>query len=260
MYLVIVLRYKNCTVEKCIFENNTSDNIINKSDLILISPKIKDERKTILNEIEGHIVIKNECKKMLNQIYGDGEVECGHKEPPADKGFDFGYLDEKIHKNASKEISLNEDICLETYERDYYEGGIELDIDDLVIYGNGHTIDAMDKTRIFIITGKNITLKNITFKNGHSHKNYDNPNNNHGGAIKVNHSSNLKIENCKFINNSSEEYGGAIHNLSKLIIKESLFTKNIAKEDGGAIQNKGCLIITESSANKSSRSLAFGST
>ena len=79
--------------------------------------------------------------------------------------------------------------------------GIKLDVDDLVIDGNGHTIDAQEKTRIFYCTGKNITIKNITLKNG-------------------------------FIKGS----GGAIHNTGEIKITESALHDNMA-ENGGAICN-----------------------
>ena len=104
---------------------------------------------------------------------------------PKVKTFDFGHLDRIIHKSNEKEIFLEDDILFENYEKEYYEGGIELDIDDLVIDGNGKTIDGDGKSRIFTVTGKNITLKNITFKNGKSHKNYDNKLNNHGGVLRI---------------------------------------------------------------------------
>ena len=175
-------------------------------------------------------------------------------------------------ERPTKEIILDYDITFEKYERNFYEGGIELDIDNLIINGNGKTINGSDISRIFLITGKNITLKNIIFKNGHSHKNHDNPLNNNGGAIKINHKLNIIIENCKFLNNTSESGGGAIHNEEgsltiiestltgnkagragaiinlggKLIITESTLIGNTANGMGGAITNNGKLIITES--------------
>lgn len=236
------------TIQNTVFNNslsqNNSNNIINKTDLTLRSPKIKNEGKTILNE--GHIFIQ----KTLNvesKIYGDGTVE--NDILPQEIKNDFGYLDKIIHENNTKEIILNEDICFENYERDYYEGGIELDVDDLVIDGNDKTIDGAGKSRIFIITGKNITLKNITFKNGYSHDNYYNLYNASGGAIRVNFNNNLTIENCKFINNISERNGGAIDNKNgRLTVKKSTFSHNMAQNgDGGVICHPfGELIITQS--------------
>ena len=77
----------------------------------------------------------------------------------------FKYLDDLIHSGV-KEIVLDRDIVLGKREESKYEMGIELDVDDLVIDGNGFTIDAKEKARIFKVTGKNIIIKNITLKNG----------------------------------------------------------------------------------------------
>ena len=245
-------------------------NIINKSELTLTNPQIKDKRKSILNQ--NYILIRKSPLELKNIIYGEGTVEIDEKIIPQGESFDFGYLDKKIHESNTKEIILDYDITFEKYERNFYEGGIELDIDNLIINGNGKTINGSDISRIFLITGKNITLKNIIFKNGHSHKNHDNPLNNNGGAIKINHKLNIIIENCKFLNNTSESGGGAIHNEEgsltiiestltgnkagragaiinlggKLIITESTLIGNTANGMGGAITNNGKLIITES--------------
>jgi predicted outer membrane repeat protein len=150
-------------------------------------------------------------------------------------------LDRLIHENGAREIILSCDICFEDYEIDFYEDGVELDLDNLSIDGRGHTIDGADQSRIFIVTGNNIKLKNLTFKNGHSHRNYDNPFNNSGGAIKINHNTKLTVENCNFINNNSEESGGAIYNFGELIVKESTFSNNVAHSMGGAIYNSNAV-------------------
>ena len=235
---------KSSTIDKTIFENklSTAHNIINQSNLTLISPKIKDDGKTILNS--GQILIKRSSKDFENKIYGDGIVETSSI--PVGQKSDFSYLDKKIHKSPSKEIILEEDIYLENYELDFYEGGIELDIDGLVIDGNGHAIDGRGKTRIFIITGNNITLKNITFKNGHSYKNYNSPINNNGGAIKNNLNQNISINNCKFISNTSEGRSGAIHNIGGLSIVESNFHENTAISGGSISNEHGSLTINKS--------------
>ncbi|MBO4516142.1 hypothetical protein J5751_01595 [bacterium] len=250
---IVLNNGKFCIIEKSTFENNLSDvnskNIINQSDLTLVSPIIKEDGKTILND--GHMLIKKSSPDVLSKTHDNGVVEFDTKIIPKKEVFDFSYLDNKIHEKKSKEIVLNQDIVFKTYEMDYYEGGIELDIDDLVIDGNGHTIDGASKSRIFIITGDNITLKNIIFKNGYSHKNYDNLLNSSGGAIKINCCSNLKIENCTFINNDSEEDGGAVLNNGNLIITKSIFNENTANQSrsksfGGAICNWGDLTMKES--------------
>ena len=236
---------KLCTIEKSIFENNASPAIANKGELTLIRPKIKDGGKAILNE--NYILIKKAAEELENKISGDGKVEYADRFEF--KKFDFTCLDKKIHESASKEIMLENDFSFENYEIDFYEGGIELDIDDLTIDGNGHTIDAQDKARIFHCTGKNITLKNITLKNGHSHKNHDNPFNSNGGAIRINCNVNLTIENCNFIDNTSEDKSGAIHYRDELSITDCTFYGNAAIL-GGAIYSSGKLTINDSTLHE----------
>ena len=73
----------------------------------------------------------------------------------------FKYLDDLIHSGV-KEIVLDSDIVLSDDEESDYKNGIKLDVDDLVISGNGHTIDACGKTRIFDCNRINIIIKNVT--------------------------------------------------------------------------------------------------
>ena len=88
----------------------------------------------------------------------------------------FKYLDDLIHSDT-EEIILDCDIVLEGMEEYSYYEGISLDVDDLVIDGHGHYIDACKKTRIFNCTASNITIRNITLKNGF--------NNESGGAVYI---------------------------------------------------------------------------
>ena len=115
-------------------------------------------------------LIKESFQNLEDKIDGTGNVKIG-RDIPSKRNFDFGYLDKLIHKSTADEIVLKENICLESYEMEFYEGGIELDIDNLIINGNGKIIDGSNASRIFIVIGKNITLKNIIFKNGQTHKN-----------------------------------------------------------------------------------------
>lgn len=227
-----------CVIEKTNFKDSTtSKNVINITDLTLINPKMDGE--SIFNN--GHILIKKSSEKLKI----DGGTVDYWKNPVSYHDFGFGYLDERIHQDNTGKIVLDRNIIFQDFERDFYEGGIELDIDDLIIDGNGKVIDACDKTRIFLITGNNVTLKNITFRNGHSYKNYNNPLNCYGGAIKINSDVKLTVEDCKFISNISEENGGAIHNSGELIVDGSSLSGNRAF-CGGAISNTNVLTVIDS--------------
>jgi predicted outer membrane repeat protein len=97
---------------------------------------------------------------------------------------------------------------------------------DVVIDGQGHTIDAQKKTFIFKISGPTVTLKNLVLKNGKSEK---------GGTIfaincKVN------LNNCKFTSNEGTLNGGAIYlSNGQLKVNKCTFTNNVAHLRGGAI-------------------------
>ena len=236
-----------CTVEKTVFEDNISSahlkTIINKGEFTLAMPKMNDGEKTVMND--GYMFIKGLGSDFKSNISGEGEVEF--RDSIHFKEFDFEYLDKKIHNGDSKEIVLDEDIHLENYEREFYEGGIELDIDGLIIDGKCRIIDAAGKSRIFIISGKNITLKNIIFKNGRSFRNFDNISNPNGGVLKILNNVDVTIENCKFLDSTSDTYAGAIFNRrGEICIKKSLFANNNASYRGGAIHNGGIANITGS--------------
>ena len=237
---------KSCTISDSVFDNNISNglikktyNIYNLSNLTLIKINIKDDGKSILNE--GTIYIKNEDFNVIDKIKGSGEI-CSNAIPKEER-FDFSFLDKKIHENNGNELILSENISFENYERDFYEGGIDLDIDNLIIDGKGKIIDGKNITRIFHITGKNITLKNIIFKNGYCHKNYDNPFNGDGAALVTTSKSKLKLINCKFINCNSEQCGGSIKNNGNLELSNSILENNAAKFNGGVIYNCGDLTL-----------------
>ncbi len=140
------------------------------------------------------------------------------------KGMSFNNLNAEI---SNKDIiSLWDDVVLGGFmERANFGDGIEIKSDNLVIDGNGHTIDARSKMRIFNISGENIILKNIYFKNG-STKRY-------GGAIRIKGS--CKIINCIFENNSAKMGGDDISNGSEVCISNCKFSHE------GSIFNAGSI-------------------
>lgn len=154
--------------------------------------------------------------------------------------YNFSDLDSYI-KYGINEIVLENDIILDlkANEDEKYSNGIKIRRDDLVIDGNGYSIDACGKARIFDADGENITFRNLTFKHGYAEA--------EGGAIFNNNE--VKIENCEFLENSSKEVGGAIFNnhFDILTITDSKFHDNEASNDdenalGGVIYNHGGLV------------------
>lgn len=139
----------------------------------------------------------------------------------------FTALQQKIYDaNTNSTITLDRDY---TYDEGFSTRGIVID-KDLTINGNGHTINGLSESRIFLVKlGKlapyKVTLNNIKFINGNT--------NLYGGAV-FNYAD-LTVNNCQFNNNHAKYSGGAICSIGYLECKNSKFDKNIADGDGGAI-------------------------
>ena len=156
---------------------------------------------------------------------------------------DFKYLDNLIHSGFT-EILLNSDIILAEDEESIYGEGIKLDMEKVTIDGNGHTIDGKSLARIFYSNSKCITLKNITFKNA--------------SCAIYNDEGEMKMENCRFIENASRSNGGAIHNYKgKMEISQCRFIKNTGKM-GGAICNYRAHMTIRKSIFKKNHAKLYG--
>ena len=139
----------------------------------------------------------------------------------------FTALQKKIDESEEgSTITLDRDY---TYDEGFSKRGIVID-KSLTINGNGHTLNGMSQSRIFIIKlgsvfHNNVTLNNIKFTNANTDL--------YGGAI-FNYG-NLKVNNCEFANNHAKYCGGAINSVGYLECKNSRFDGNVADGDGGAI-------------------------
>lgn len=137
----------------------------------------------------------------------------------------FTQLNELL-KSQKKKISLTEDIILDEGEEDIFEKGIEINAIES-IDGNGHTIDAGGKARIFnIISHKDMTLENIVLKNACCDD---------GGAIL--NESRLYMKKCELLDNFSRNTGGAILNNAFLSLQDCRFSNNRSKGSGSAVFN-----------------------
>lgn len=120
-------------------------------------------------------------------------------------------------------------------EKDAFKDGIVID-HDLVLNGQGHTIDARRLARIFQINKGSVTIANATLVNGKA----DN-----GGAISFDSDGILNVVGSNFKYNYGK-LAGAIHSFNgNMIITDSNFESNVA-DDGGA----DGVILTESSITK----------
>lgn len=159
----------------------------------------------------------------------------------------FKFLDQLVQSNRT--IVLSNDIILKSNEEDKYKDGIIVDGRDFVLDGNGHSIDAGGKTRVFKIISGNITLKNVKIKNsfGTAFINQkgnvllqncsfsDNSCKVEGGALGNGYGS-ITIENCDFSNNRADR-GGSILNAGKMHIKNSVLKENVSDRNAGAINS-----------------------
>ena len=219
-----------CSIEKTKFYGNLQIN--NNSDIKIIKSEFTSS-KTVLNNklirISANTNLKESDIKQGPNAKDIVDLDTGV--PEEVKG--FTYLENLISKGNN--VILDCDIEMDYREQNFYEGGIELSKDGLTIDGAGHTIDAIEESRIFYITGENITLKNIVFKNG-KQKVTDVEREIGGGVIYSIHKTSLTIENCEFSDNDSREHAGAIFSQSeKLSIDNSTFKNNLSQNNGGAI-------------------------
>ena len=146
------------------------------------------------------------------------------------------FLDAKIAEGETL-IFLNKNYTYDL-ETDTIINGVSITADNIIIDGNGFTVDANYSSRIFNITGKNVTLQNFKFINGISSGN--------GGAIYWTSADGV-INNSEFINNTvttaSSSLGGAIYSPVKLSIFNSNFTDNNASYRGGAVYVNAALTL-----------------
>ena len=84
------------------------------------------------------------------------------------------------------------------------ETHVDLSRSNLIIDGEGHTLDASGLGNVFGFSGTNVTFKNITFINGYSVN---------GGVIGDFYGSgkNYTVIGCTFINNTATNCGGALY-------------------------------------------------
>ncbi len=123
---------------------------------------------------------------------------------------------------------------------------------EITIDGNGYTISGSGQHRIFDVAGGILSLKNVTLAAGRGlsggairlreearvgadQVTFSDNIAESGGAIAIlSDSANATISNSSFVNNSSQEYGGAIFALhGRVTVTNSSFVNNRAKSFGG---------------------------
>ena len=135
-------------------------------------------------------------------------------------GLENTFTDFQINLNQSGNVlEVNDDYKFNNASDT--KSGILIERNNFVINGNNHILDGNNQSRIFKITGKNITLCNLVLVNGNA---------TNGGAIYV--TGKITLNNITFISNNATDYGGAIYGNSAAInCNNSKFIDNIC--DGG---------------------------
>ena len=166
---------------------------------------------------QATVEVDNDYQKIENNLISSSSEDILSEK---DNGT-FTALQDKI-SNAAEGATIE-------LEKDYANDGVLADgiliSKSITINGNGYTIDAQHKSRIFNVTANNVVLNDIKFINGNATL---------GGAIFC-EGDNVTIWNSTFINNAAD-YGGANYfknTISHLIITGD-FINNVAQISGGA--------------------------
>lgn len=187
--------------------------------LISISAVSSADNNTIIisknNNVNDNILSINDLNNETLSETGDGS---------------FAELNNTVNGGTSNSINLTRDYAYSG--SDTIKDGILINTDNLVIDGQGHTIDAKGQSRIFYVNSTTVTLKNIIFINGNA---FDKS----GGAI-YGYGDNLRVINCTFINNNAS-WGGAIFSYpdSYSVFARSTFINNTAKYGGALVTYYG---------------------
>ena len=198
--------------------------IINDGTLILINCK---DNHSVLNNNTLHIFES----ELTGNIKGSGEILPIRKKGSEENN--FTYLKNLIDKEYNSFINsphsegdmahviFKGDVILDLEDDECFkfDEGFILDKDNIVIDGQGFTIDANHFSRPFTTSARNVSIKNLSLKNGRA---------NDGGAIKVNMGllklSSISIEGCRALNS-----GGAIFNNGDVSIERLFILNNHSK-------------------------------
>ena len=203
--------------------------------------------------------------KIINDYdYGEMANATLTIKPKQTNSYDTTFSDLKSTINSASTyelIELNYDIS----NTDYSNSPISIS-KTLTIDGKGHSIDAKGLTRIFSISGTDVTLKNIKFKNAYyssgsggaiywsgsngklincTFENNKVDSSYNGGAVYWS-SSYANITGCKFINNTAYNGGAVYLSSSYSNINNCDFTSNVASYQGGAVYSSSSTTISNS--------------
>ena len=206
--------------------SDVNDTAIADADQMELSASNEMNADTLGTSEENTLTQANDCEIL-------GEDESGT----------FTQLQNEINA-AGNELNLTKDY---RWTDEFSGTGIVIN-NSITINGNGHSIDALGKIRIFELNATTgVTLNNITFKNGNT--------DGCGGAINVwNALSDSKFTNLNFINNTAAGNGGALYMAGAST--NNLF-ENITFENNTDIKNGGALYVAGASTSDTFENVKF---
>ena len=152
----------------------------------------------------------------------------------------FSELQNIINDNTNGTISLDKDYKYDSATDDVIKQNGIIIKNDLVIEGNGYTLNGDKSSRIFRADTGNITIKDTNFINGYSK--------NGGAALhSLDTSTTFNIINCTF-NSNIGTTGAAISSQGKVTVIDCDFTDNDGLQ-GAAIYSKSEITIINSKFN-----------
>ena len=127
---------------------------------------------------------------------------------------------------------------------------------NLVINGNGHTINGKNLASLFRIDGsRTVTLNNLNIVNCTSQRTSYTSDTYYGGAINAgDDSSTININNCNFTNNVAEDRAGVLYSTgnAKITIKNSNFNNNRAPQGGVIYASSAAVSVVNSNFTSNS--------
>jgi len=197
-----------------------------------------NENLTVQTSTDDGAVIEQSNQEIMNTEQGSESDQGDVLSASSDEDV-LGETFYQLHRDINDQIYSGYVYLDKDYTSTYSYSSYSI-YQDVVIDGQGHTIDCGGYNRVFQISRSgyqspiNLTFKNINFVNGYNSGN--------GGIIYGSFNSNcqdnsLTIINCTF-DNCQAKSGGAIY-LSSMIgnvsIQNCSFTNNVASEQAGAI-------------------------
>ena len=203
------------------YDLNAGDSILSSDESVLADELSLSSDNGILESDELSLSSDEDALSSDSNVLSSVDDSQALEAEKYFNGNAFSQLQSEINNSSNNDIIiLNNDISQEDSSSILIQKSLTID-------GNGHTIDAQERSGIFRIRYANITLRNIIFKNAKS---------GNFGAIEI-YDSECSIVNCSFEDNQGYFDGAAISLLSgSLNLSDCTFKNNKAiNKDGGAI-------------------------